>query len=200
MAVELIQKGNKTMSENAEKARLAQAQQLVKERKFDEARAILEQMPNNRTAQAWLQKLNEVSPPTGQPAPPPGGQAPPPQDRRQSASLQDRIPSSINRDELMQQADAYLDRAGIDRAVALKVLIIAAVSAVLASLLDTVIGLPTGALGFTFSWIVAVLNGMTYAYLLERFDLGGVIMAAVTGFVAYELWYILTVLLIGGAD
>ena len=42
--------------------RLQQAQQLLKQRKFDEARAILDSISENPTAQKWLQKLDEIAP------------------------------------------------------------------------------------------------------------------------------------------
>lgn len=41
---------------------LEQARELLKARRFDEARALLQSMPNDPTAQKWLAKLNEMYP------------------------------------------------------------------------------------------------------------------------------------------
>lgn len=41
---------------------LARAKELIKARKFDEARAVLRKMPNSQTAQRWLEKLDEIAP------------------------------------------------------------------------------------------------------------------------------------------
>lgn len=42
---------------------LAQAKQLIQAKRFDDARAILTNMPGNKTAAGWLAKVNEISPP-----------------------------------------------------------------------------------------------------------------------------------------
>lgn len=39
---------------------LARAQQLIKSKQYDEARAILQQIPNNATAQEWLDKISQL--------------------------------------------------------------------------------------------------------------------------------------------
>lgn len=183
------------MSEQDDQARLAQAQQLVKERRFDEAREILEQMPGNRTAQAWLKKLDDVAgggQESGAPAPQ-GGSG------RQRPVMQD-MQGRVNTDDLKRRADDFLTRTNIDRALAIKVLIISAVSAVLAALIDTILGLPTGALAFTFGWFIVALNGQSYAYYKDRFDIGAVIMAGVAGFLTYEIWFILTSMIVGDPE
>jgi hypothetical protein len=50
--------------------RLQQAQQFLKQRKFDQARDILESIADNPTAQKWLAKLDEIAPRPKQPAAP----------------------------------------------------------------------------------------------------------------------------------
>lgn len=41
---------------------LHQAKQMIDERRYDEARQILESMPHNETARSWLEKLNQRAP------------------------------------------------------------------------------------------------------------------------------------------
>lgn len=51
--------------------RLQQAQQFLKTKQFDQARAVLETIADNPTAQKWLQKLDEIAPrPAAAPASP----------------------------------------------------------------------------------------------------------------------------------
>ncbi len=93
-------------------------------------------------------------------------------------------------DEVMQQAQQMVTQLGIDINTGIMVLVLAVVSAIVAALLDEILGLPTNALLFTFGWIVAALNGPTYAILKGAYNLPGLIMSAVAGLVAFLVWYI----------
>lgn len=44
------------------KERLMEAQTLIKDKRYDEAREILETLPDNPTAQQWLKKLDDIAP------------------------------------------------------------------------------------------------------------------------------------------
>jgi hypothetical protein len=97
----------------------------------------------------------------------------------------------------MRQVEDVVDQLGIDLNLGIKVLIVAAVSGLVAAVLDEVLGLPTGSLRFTFGWMIAALNGATYAFFKNHDDRAGLIMSAVAGLVAFLLWYIVTEI-IGG--
>ncbi|MFN8380245.1 MAG: hypothetical protein U0452_16420 [Anaerolineae bacterium] len=60
-------------------SQLEQVRELLKAKRFDEARALLKAMPDDPTAQKWLTKLNEVYPeqPPAPPAPEPVAPPPP---------------------------------------------------------------------------------------------------------------------------
>lgn len=99
--------------------------------------------------------------------------------------------------DILKRAQTTLAPLGIDFTIAIKVLIIAVVSGLLAALLDQIVGLPTGALAFSFSWFVAALNGPTYAFFKGKDDLAGVVMAAVAGLVTLFFWFIMLKILVG---
>ncbi|WP_162909440.1 sodium/proton-translocating pyrophosphatase [Aggregatilinea lenta] len=155
-----------------------------------------------------------TQPPAGQPptgTPPPVGQYPPPPGQRQEpvqgapASARPQVtplrpagsntnsrPQAAQVDEVRRKATAALVEAGIDVPVAIQTLIIAAVGGLLAALLDEILGLPTGALWFTFGWIVAAFSGATYAMVKNAKGLPAAIMSLVAGIVAFLLYFILT--------
>jgi hypothetical protein len=96
---------------------------------------------------------------------------------------------------MMKQAQAAMDRLGLDLNLAIKVLIIAVVSGLLGGLLDVIISLPVGVLAFAFGWFLAALNGASYAFYRGREDLGGIVMAALAGLVTALLWFIIVSLI-----
>jgi len=97
---------------------------------------------------------------------------------------------NIQAQDILKRIQGILDQLGIELNLAVKVLIVAAVSAILAVLLDEIIGLPSSALVFSFSWMIAALNGPTYAFFKGKDDLPGVIMAGVAGLVTLFVWFI----------
>jgi len=201
---------------NDERERLLQAKELVGEKRFDEARAILRTMPHNPTAQKWLDQLDRsggATPPppaTPQRAPNPPASAFEPRPDT-DAALRNEIggqPSPRKRpqisDEQMEQAraqmQATLSKAGISLNLAVMVLLLAVVSGVVAALLDTILGLPAGLMSFTFGGFAAALVGMSYPLLRGKVDLGGLAVAAVGGLVTMVIWFILSEILIGEPD
>lgn len=91
---------------------------------------------------------------------------------------------------VMRQAEDAVAQFGVDLNLAVKVLIVAAVSGLAAAVLDEVLGLPTSSLRFTFGWMIAALNGATYAFFKHRDDRAGLVMSAVAGLVAFVVWFI----------
>jgi len=134
--------------------------------------------------------VNDPQPPPSQSPPP---RTPPPGPGQPIRSPR-RAPSSAS---AMRQVEDVVDQLGIDLNLGIKVLIVAAVSGLVAAVLDEVLGLPTGSLRFTFGWMIAALNGATYAFFKNHDDRAGLIMSAVAGLVAFLLWYIVTEI-IGG--
>jgi len=203
------------MSTSNERDKLLQAKDLVSQKRYDEARAILVTMPDNPTAQKWLNQLASVGggtpaprpapPPAQSPYPPPspygpGATPPPAADLRQQMMSQDkpkRQMPNIQADQMQRQAQETLARFDISLNTAVLVLIIAAVSGILAALIDNILGLPWGFLNFTFGWFAAILSGMTYPMIKGKADMGGLIVAAVAGLVTMLLWFILAELIIG---
>jgi hypothetical protein len=94
--------------------------------------------------------------------------------------------------DVMQRAQGLLAQAGIEIPLAIKTLVIALVSGLLAAIVDTLFELPTSALVFTFVGFIAVLNGASYAFYKGKENLAGVIMAGVNGFVTLLIWWIIT--------
>jgi len=89
-----------------------------------------------------------------------------------------------------------LDQLGIEPGLALKVLVIAVVSGVVAALIDRVLELPDGVLWFMFGWgLISALNGPTYLFAKGKESIAATVMSAVTGFVALLAWWIVTKLI-----
>jgi hypothetical protein len=109
-------------------------------------------------------------------------------------------PSGQQGQAALDQAQDMLKGAGIDIDTAIKALILAAVSGLVAALLDAVIGLPTGALAFAFGWFVAALNGPSYAFFTESYKLDGLIMSAVSGLVTLLVWFIVASIVLGDPE
>lgn len=86
--------------------------------------------------------------------------------------------------------DDLLDRLGIERNIAVKVLLIAVIFGAAAALVDRIANLPTTTLLFTLSEFAAVLNGPTYALFKRKDTLAGAIMAAVAGILTLFTWWI----------
>jgi uncharacterized membrane protein YvlD (DUF360 family) len=103
-------------------------------------------------------------------------------------------PRSQNVQKQTQQA---LDQVGIEINLAIKVLIAAAIFGAVAAIVDRILSLPTDALFFLFGYIVAAINGPTYAFLKGKDNLAGIIMSAVDGFIALLIWWIV-VKILGG--
>lgn len=94
--------------------------------------------------------------------------------------------------DVQKRAQDVLNQLGIDTPIALKVLVLAVVSALLAAILDRILKLPADSLPVLLGGFIAVINGLTYAYLVKKENLTGAIMAAVAGFVALLVWWIAT--------
>jgi hypothetical protein len=109
----------------------------------------------------------------------------------------DMAQNNMQTQDILKRIQGVLDQLGIELNLAIKVLIVAAVSGILAVLLDEILGLPSGALVFSFSWFIAVLNGPTYAFFKGKDDVPGVIMAGVAGLVTLFVWFIV-MKIIGG--
>jgi uncharacterized membrane protein YvlD (DUF360 family) len=98
---------------------------------------------------------------------------------------------------VQKQTQEVLDRFGIEVDLAIKVLIAAVVFGAVAAIVDRILSLPTSALVFLFGYIVAAVNGPTYAFLKGKDNLAGIVMAAVDGFIALLAWWIVAKI-IGG--
>jgi hypothetical protein len=96
---------------------------------------------------------------------------------------------------VLQQAQNFVKQLGIDTDIAIKVLILAVASGVLSAVLDRVLGLPVGGLAFTFGWIIVALNGASYSVFKEGTDLGGLVMAIVSGLATALLWFVVAKLI-----
>lgn len=101
--------------------------------------------------------------------------------------------------ELQKRAQDMLTKLGIETPVAIKVLVLAVGSALVAAILDRIFELPADALPVLLGGFIAVINGPTYALLTKREDRAGAIMAAVAGIVALLIWWVVTKL-IGDQD
>jgi uncharacterized membrane protein YvlD (DUF360 family) len=123
----------------------------------------------------------------------------PPAKPAKPAGGSSRPAANVDTAKLMKQVGDAYSRLKIDRNIALKVLLVAVISGILAALIDRILDLPTTALIFTLGWFIAVLNGPLYAFFKGKDDLAGVVMAAVAGFVALLAWFIITKL-IGDRD
>lgn len=171
-----------------ERETLVRVRELIGQKKYTEARALLEAMPDNPTAQEWLAKLDDL---VAKEAASPSSPA-----RTGSSSPL----SQIDMDQVSEKVQAALLRIEMDPIIAVKVLIVAAASGVLAGLLDAILGLPGGVLMFSFGWLVAALNGPAYAIWRGRIDKASVIASAVVGIVALLLWYIVVEIIVGEPD
>jgi hypothetical protein len=89
-----------------------------------------------------------------------------------------------------QSATTINQYLNIEREIAVKTLILAAASGIVAALVDRVIQLPTQTLLFAFSEFIVALNGPTYAQFKGKDTLAGAIMSAVNGLVTLVLWWI----------
>ncbi len=132
--------------------------------------------------------MSEENKPTRRPTqtqspPPPSGQRPAakPQNEQVRAAL--------------GQAKTTLDRLGIDTDMGVKTLLLAVAFGVIGAILDKIFEFPTQSLFIMFGIWAAVLNGFTYVFFQGRESIAAVVMAAVNGFVALLLWWILTKIL-----
>lgn len=94
--------------------------------------------------------------------------------------------------DIQKRAQDMLTQLGIETPIALKVLVVAAGSALVAAILDRIFELPADGLPVMLGSFIAVINGPTYAYLKKRDDRAGAIMAAIAGIVALLIWWIVT--------
>ena len=72
--------------------------------------------------------------------------------------------------DVQKRAQEVLNQLGIEMPIALKVLVLAAVSALVAAILDRILELPADSLPVLLGGFIAVINGPTYAYLKKRED------------------------------
>ncbi len=95
-----------------------------------------------------------------------------------------------NTSGLAASTSSYASNLGIDVPLAVNTLIIAFVGAVVAAVLDVVIGLPTEVLRLTLGWLVAALAGATYSFYTRGYRTPAIIMAAVNGMVAMLVYFV----------
>lgn len=129
--------------------------------------------------------MSEENKPTRRPSqtqspPPPSGQKP--AGRPQGEQVQ----------AVLGQAKTMFDRLGIDTDTGVKTLLLAVAFGVIGGILDKIFEFPTGSFYLVFGIWAAVLNGFTYVFFQGRESLAAVVMAAVNGFVALLLWWIVT--------
>jgi hypothetical protein len=136
--------------------------------------------------------MSEEQKPTGQPSqfqsPPPSGSRRPSEDSLRPAAK----PQNDQVQAALGQAKDMLDQLGIDIDTGLKTLLLAVAFGVIGAILDKLFEFPTRSLFISFGLWAAVLNGFTYAFFRGRESLSALVMAAVNGFVALLLWWILT--------
>ncbi len=140
--------------------------------------------------------MSEEKKPTGQPSqfqspPPPSGARRPSEESLRPAAK----PQNDQVQAVLGQAKTMLDQLGIDTDTGIKTLLLAVVFGVIGAILDKLFKFPTGSLYMMFGVWAAVLNGFTYAQLRGRESIAAVVMAAVNGFVALLLWWIVTKLI-----
>jgi hypothetical protein len=191
------------------KDQLVEAQALIKAQRYDEARALLEEMGDNPKAQEWLAQLDRIAPtetsaPTPPPAPAAGRTRAPdvsplrPAPEPESQFNRERLQAQVG--DVSKQAQEALVGMGVDLNTGLLVVILAAVSAILAALLDAILGLPGGLIDFAFGWIVVALNAPTYAIIKKQAKLDGLLVAGFIGFFTALIWYIVASILMGKPD
>jgi hypothetical protein len=137
--------------------------------------------------------MSEEKKPTEQPSqfqspPPPSGARPPSEDSLRPVAK----PPNDQMQAALGQAKDILDQLGIDIDTGLKTLLLAVAFGIVGAILDRLFKLPTGTLFISFGIWAAVLNGSTYASFRGRESIAALVMAAVNGFVALLLWWIVT--------
>lgn len=147
------------------------------------------QTPPPRAQQPPAQQPPSQQPPSSPYGPPPGTPMPPPSQFSPPPSSGRQMPQ-IDLGNVQDMARQTLDRIGIDLNIAIKVLIVAVVSGILAGLLDVILGVPNDVLAFTFGWIIVALNGPTYAFFKGKDDLAGLVMSAISGMLVYMIWFL----------
>jgi hypothetical protein len=103
----------------------------------------------------------------------------------------------VQAQDAMKQARAVMDQLGIDLNIAVKVLLVAVLSGVLGLIIDKILGFPTKTFFFTFLWILAALNGPTYAFFKGKEDLAGLVMSAVAGIVTFLVYFVIFEIITG---
>lgn len=202
----LITRERPSSAPDVVQVQLHQAQELIARQRHAEARALLMTIQDDPQAQELIAQLDELDrPQLAFDAPTEADFRPsrePEQDIRREFSTQPeaRKMPPVDLAEARQQAQAALVKIGMDYQIAVKALAVAAASGAVAGLLDSIIGLPGSDLVFAFGWIVAALNGPTYAIWRGKIDRAGVIASAVVGLVAMLLWFIVIKLLTGDVD
>ena len=140
--------------------------------------------------------MSEEKKPTAQPS---QSQSPPPPSGARPSSEESLRPAAKSQNDQMQaalgQARSVLDQLGIDIDTGLKTLLLAVVFGIVGAILDRLFKFPTGTLYLVFGIWAAVLNGFTYAFVRGRESIAALVMAAVNGFVALLLWWIVTKLI-----
>ncbi len=209
------------------RAVLAQAQGLIKQRQFAEARAALAGIADNPTAQKWLAQIDQaaaaaespIAPLTGTPTPIRDPGARPATGTAVANSLRASVDTDggdSRREQVEQmmgqvggQVTSALIAANVDLNVGGVALVVAAVTGLLAALLDRILGMP-GILLFTLGGFAALINGPVYAQMMQRkaktepadrpsatIDLAAIIVAVAAGLVVELVWYIITVIIVG---
>lgn len=184
---------------SAERDQLLQAQALIKAKQYDEARAILQSMGANPQAQQWLAQLDEIAPTKATASPSPGPLPDVSREPQRSQPAQtDQLQAQLG--EVGKQAQERLVQMGVDLNTGLVVVILATAAAILAALLDAILGLPGGLIDFAFGWIVVALTAPAYAIIKREIKLDGLIVSAAMGFFTALVWYIVASILMGEPD
>jgi hypothetical protein len=118
-----------------------------------------------------------------------------PRQRPAASQQQSPPPGGPQMQAAMRQAQNTLNQLGIDNDAAIKTLLVAVVFGLVGAILDKILELPTESLLIYFGVWAAVLCGPVYAFFMGRDNLAGVVMAALTGFVALLVWWIVTKLI-----
>ncbi|NDJ75657.1 MAG: hypothetical protein GYB65_05315, partial [Chloroflexi bacterium] len=93
-----------------------------------------------------------------------------------------------------QRTQTWFQGVELDVATLVIVLGLAAVSGLVAAIIDSLLDLPWDRINFTFGWFIAALNGMSYAVIKKKADRAGLLVSMGAGLLAMFFWYILAAL------
>jgi hypothetical protein len=178
--------------------KLKQARELVKEQRYNEARALLHELGDHPKARKWLAELDQKAPAQGRPA---GG---PDAMRQQVLQAEEQAKFShrarVQLDNVTQRMGQLMQRADVDEASAALVVGLAVISGILAAVLDGILQLPGDTMAFTFGWLIAAFNGMSYPIIVKRIDRAGLLLSLILGLLTMFFWFIPAVIITGDPE